>query len=164
MFFGLFLWLAQAFILWPLQIYVNTMRPPPFQEQYAFPSIEGFYVAALVTVIIVRHALWGWRIGKSMWLMCIFSVASVSIILAFFRLNVWWQVLMSMILGADVAFIYIWLEWLFMRHAIVSLQFFPPLSWLGFDTNMTWCASDPRLLYELYQNRQMARRLMKKKT
>jgi hypothetical protein len=157
MFFGLFLWFVQGVVLWPMQVYVNVMRPPPFNTQYAFPSIEGFYVAALVTVIIVRHVLWGWRIGKSTWLMCIFFVGSVGVTLAFFRLNAWWQVLMSMVLGADVAFIYIWMEWLFMRRAIVILQHVPPLSWLGFDNNTTWCACDPELLYELHKTRLMAR-------
>jgi hypothetical protein len=143
--YGLFLWVCQV-VLWSFQIYFEMMRPVPFSAQYAFPSIEAFYVSSLCTIIIIYSALYGVRRGWSIWLALFILFVAPCFVLVFFQMHVFWQVLFSILLGSVVTMGFTLVLWLMLADALLYLQFSPPLSWMGFYGSTGWFEGNPDMM------------------
>jgi hypothetical protein len=135
---GVWLWIAQ-YLLWPLQTYFNTLRPSVMcqtgQSMYSFPSIEMFYVTSVVVIVVFYTIAYKGRPGWMSWV-CLFLLFVVpAVVLCFFQMNVWWEVLFS---AAAAIVLNVW----FMSAIYVFISPIAPLFEvilpMGYNDNHGW--------------------------
>lgn len=116
--FGWWLFLCDP-ALYLFQVALNSVRADPFcpvLQTYAVPSSVAFYVAATVSFML----LLAWK--KRFWyaplnmLWLVLWVGSPPAVLVWFGINTWQEVLVSMILGAIVTWIYMEIVFRFAVH------------------------------------------------
>jgi membrane-associated phospholipid phosphatase len=145
--YGFFLYGCQA-VLWAGQSYFAMMRPVPFSTQYAFPSIEAFYVASVATAVLIYAGLFERRQGWIIWGTLFLLIVAPSFVLVFFGMHAWWQVLLSLLLGSVCTMAFIYILWLNLYQTLMYLQFVPPLSWMGFYGSTDWFRTNEALYQE----------------
>ena len=139
-FFLLFsLWLHYwQWALWPMQEWFSDFSPPlcPGDETYAlygyaFPSVEAFYVGAVVSAFLTYRIMtpYSQTWSRYGYIAFIFLVPSGTLI--WFRGIVWWQVLVSLLYGAFVAAVFILIMVRYLSFRLNAWLNTWPISWLG---------------------------------
>jgi hypothetical protein len=132
-------WLSVgALWVWELQAAFDVMRHNPYcpdQMSAAFPSMEGFYVSSVVTSVILFTYLWNVPLSETYWVVCIAFLGGPPLVLVWFTYNTTYEVLVSVLMGIVVAFLF-WVptRFFFVQHfdRIIKQQ---PFSWAPFINN-----------------------------
>ena len=134
MYLGVYLHAFQL-LLWSVQLTLKIDRPDPICQEYhtySFPSVESFYVGALVTFIIGYSVFWQVKRPVTLWLFifCFFVVPPT--VLVFFNFNLWYEVVISLGIGVIASFLLIIFLWVYIQeNSPYYLNIFP-LNWLGY--------------------------------
>lgn len=140
-FLGLYMAIAQYF-LWPFQAAFNRGRNPLLcpvgQSQYAFPSVEAFYVASLLTLVLFYVIAYRGRPGILSWASLFLLTIAAPFVLLFFEFNVWWEVLISALFGVVFTGGFMVLMWLFWGPAIPYLETIPPFATFSYNDDAGW--------------------------
>ena len=134
LFLGLYLH-AWQLGLWSIQLYIHQDRPNPICQEYhsyAFPSIEAFYVAALVVTLVGYSVVYGYRHPIGAWLLLVFAFVAPPATLVFFAYNTVAEVLVSMGIGIVAAVIFVIAVAIYIRPATPYIINSWPLTWLGY--------------------------------
>lgn len=137
---GLYLHVTQ-YMLWPLQRYFNVIRPDPYcpgHEGYAFPSIEAFYTAALITFIVAYCVVWSVKQPWTRWVLFLLIFALPNLILIWYGHNEWWQVLVSMFVGVFTSVTFVIVLRYYISPSFPYMLNSWPLNWLGYYD--TYCS------------------------
>jgi hypothetical protein len=100
-FYGMFWFLMQG-VLWLMQMYFQIVRPDPFcsiYHSFAYPSSEIYYTMAFATSVITWTCWYRVQQGISAWICIYLFVFLPPIILVFFDMNRWWEVLWTALLA-----------------------------------------------------------------
>ena len=97
------LWITVVqLMLYIVQSYFNEYRSDPYcpdMKSLAYPSLEAFYTASLVTYIIAFTYFWDIVLPWTYWsLLFVFMVVPPGI-LVWFAYNLWYEVLVSSLIG-----------------------------------------------------------------
>lgn len=159
-FLGIYMLVAQYF-LWPFQAAFNRGRNPLLcpigQSQYAFPSVEMFYAASLLTLILFYVIGYRGRPGVLSWLSLCVLLLAAPFVLLFFEFNEWWEVLFSALMGIIFTTIFMVHMWLFWGPAIPYLETIPPFSTFSYNDDFGWALGGKRQK-EIYTNYDTERR------
>ena len=159
-FLGVYMALAQYFV-WPFQAAFNRGRNPLLcpvgQSQYAFPSVEAFYVASLLTLVIFYVIAYRGRPGAISWVSLFILILAAPFVLLFFGFNEWWEVLFSALLGVVFTCAFMIHMWLFWGPAIPYLETVPPFSTFSYNDDFGWALGGKRQK-ERYSNYDTERR------
>jgi hypothetical protein len=115
-FFNLYLYIPQWF-LWCFQYYFQVARPDPICQLYhtwAFPSVEAFYVASLVTLFVLIVYVWDIDHSWFTWVLFIVFGLAPPLVLIWTSYNRWWEVLFSVLFGvlSTAVFVALWCNYM----------------------------------------------------
>lgn len=126
---------AFQLLLWSIQLALRIDRPDPICQEYhtySFPSIESFYIAALVTFLIGYSVFWNVRQKWSLWLTVFIFFIVPPTVLVFFSFNVWYEVVISLGIGVIATFLFIIFLYVYIQeNSPYYLNIFP-LNWIGY--------------------------------
>ncbi len=135
---GTWLWLS-SYLLYPLQTYFNTLRASVMcqtgQSMYSFPSIEMFYIASVVTIVVFYAIAYKGRPGWFSWACLFFLFAIPAVVLCFFQLNVWWEVLWSALAAVVLNVAFMSAIYIFVSPNVPYLEVILPL---GYNDDHGW--------------------------
>lgn len=162
---GLYLYVSQFFV-WPFQAAFNRGRNPMLcpigQSQYAFPSVEMFYAASILTLVLFYVIFYRGRPGVLSWLSLTLLLLGGPFVLLFFEFNVWWEVLFSALLGVVFTGFFMVMVWLFLGPAIPYLEVIPPFSTFSYNDDPGWAlggASQKERYYNYNEERRQLHRV-----
>lgn len=152
-FLGIYLLIAQYF-LWPFQQAFNRGRNPLLcpvgQSQYAFPSIEMFYVSCILTMVVFYVIVYRGRPGVVSWLSLALLLIAAPFVLVFFEFNVWWEVLFSALFGIVFTGAFMAHMYLFFGPSIPYLETIPPLATFSYNDDSGWALGHSKLRERYY--------------
>jgi hypothetical protein len=131
--FGLYLHFAQ-YELWPFQSYFKSVRPNPICQlyhSYAFPNVESFYVAAIISAFVTYGYLWDKAYGVIAWLI-LDILAALPLVLIFFSYSRWWELFVSMALGVFFSTVFVIVLKSYICPLLPYLLNTTPCTWLGY--------------------------------
>jgi len=143
-FFGFYLQGMQMF-LWEFQSYFESQRPNPvcqLYHTYAFPSIEGYYVAALVTFIILYGYYWDYAHSWMVWLVLYFVAFIPPLLLVWFSYNRWWELVFSMLAGIGFTLVFVITLKLYITPILPYLMNSKLSWWLNYQDTYLMCEKD----------------------
>jgi len=143
--YGLYLH-AWQYVLWVFQNHFAVPRPDPYcgaLQTYAFPSQEGFYIAALIAFVVTYTFLWNIGLPWAYWAFFWVFLAALPGALVWFQYNLWWEVLFSMALGTVVSGAYVIVFRVYLLESVPLLLHQAPWRWLG--CNDSWCLTERQL-------------------
>jgi hypothetical protein len=123
---------AVQMILWAIQLYLHVDRVDPVCQQYhtfAFPSIEAYYIGALVSFVII----WKRQQTVFVWLCLLLIFVVPCTVLVFLAYNRWYEVLISMAIGVVSSAFLVLLLRVYMKPGVPFLLFAFPLHWLQYE-------------------------------
>lgn len=132
-------------LLWFVQLNLQIDRPNPLCQEYhtyAFPSIEAYYIGAVVTFIIVYSRVWKTGLSLYVWAILVATTVIPPIILVFLAYNQWYEVLISMAVGAVASIVIIIMFWVYIYDALPYIQNVFPFSWAHFQDSYIWTNSE----------------------
>ena len=138
---GLYLYIGQM-PLWAVQSYMQTERPNPLCQAYhtyAFPNIEMYYLASIVTFVVVYSLVWNVEQSWFMWLTFYVMFVVPPGILVFYSYNTWFEVLASLLIGVAMMLIFIGLMYVYIKPSLCYILNIFPCRWLGYTD--TWLAT-----------------------
>jgi len=146
-FCGLYLH-ASSMLLWIFQTYMQRVRPNPVCQLYqslAFPSIVAYYVASVLTFIIVYAYLWNRYLSWFKWLI-LYALAALPLILISVGYNYPGEVGISMLVGVIVTAIFVIVLKVYISPALPYLLNAFPFTVLKYKDTYLMCEKE-RVLY-----------------
>lgn len=126
-------------ILYPVQRYMGA----------GFPSIESFYVGAIVAFIVGYCIMWHRRQPWTRWVIYFGLFALPPLILVWFGNYPWWQVLASLALGVASSLMFLVIIRYYISESLPYMMNMWPLSWLGYQDTYFCNAQQQRKFYEI---------------
>lgn len=136
--FGSYLFFFQL-VLYIFQISLQMIRYNPFCPDvltYGFPSLVGFYVAALGTFVIEYSYLWNAVVSSFYWTYLFLVWWLPCLVLVWFQYNTWQEVLLSLGIGVLITTIFVLaVRYYFLEDMPFILNSTP---WTWFSCVDTW--------------------------
>jgi len=137
-FFGL--WLAfMEYFLYILQFYFNLQKPDPYCMDlltYAFPSRISFYLATMITYLLLYGYLWNAELHWIYWTGTLLFFIGPQSMLVWMLYNTWQEALVSSFLGVVSTTFFMVFYWGFVTQHVPYLVMQSPWTW--FSAADTW--------------------------
>lgn len=147
--YSLFGWYLHAIqlILWVIQINLSIDRPDPLCQEYhtfAFPSTEAFYIGAIVAFIVGYSIAWRQKQSILTWISLFVLFVAPPTLLVFLSYNLWYEVLISIVIGCFASSLFIILLWVYISDDTPYLLTIVPFSWLHYKDTLICSLEDKR--------------------
>lgn len=134
-------------LLWFVQLNLQIDRPNPLCQEYhsyAFPSVEGYYIGAIVAFVLGYSYVWKVRQSWYAWFVLLGLTVVPPTVLVFLAYNEWYEVVISMAIGVLASIIFIIILWVYIYDAIPYIENLFPFHWLKYKDNYIWRSSDAK--------------------
>lgn len=149
MFFGFWL-IVVDWIVYIMQMYFNRQRHDPYcmdQLHYMFPSRISFYLAVLVTYVVLFTYLWDAELHWLYWSTMFLIFVAPQALLVWLEVNAWQEVLLSTIMGIITTAYFMIMFRFFINDMVPYLVHQRPWTW--FSAADTWTSNRWRQLQTL---------------
>ena len=165
MFYGLYWFLVQG-VLYLAQFYFQIERPDPYcavYHTYAYPSSEVYYSVSLVAAILTWTVYYRVQHSLQAWLGLYVLLFVPSILLWFFQMNRWWEVLWTalMAVASTVPFTLLLIEGV--TPNIDYIENCSLMSWYGWNSTFFRRQRNPKEVYDTRNEIRDSMRLLKNK-
>ena len=131
--YGLYLH-GTSLVLWIFQTYLQQVRANPVCQLYqtlAFPSTVSYYIASVITFIVLYAYLWDVYISWFKWLL-LYALAVMPIILVWVGYNSVVEILISMLIGVIFTSMFVIVLKLYISPLLPFLLNAFPFTYLGY--------------------------------